>query len=69
MNSEECRDETQADLDNMAYKWTQEWFLKFSINKFYGLNNKKYPLCINGKQLVESDFKRNLGKMFSTRLE
>jgi ribonucleases P/MRP protein subunit RPP40 len=35
----------------------------------YGYNNKKYPLYINGKQLVESDLERDLGIMFSTSLK
>jgi hypothetical protein len=35
----------------------------------YGFKNKKYPLYINGKQLVESDLKRDLGIMFSTSLK
>jgi hypothetical protein len=34
----------------------------------YGFKNKKYPLYINGKQLVESDLERDLGIMFSTCL-
>jgi hypothetical protein len=72
INSEECRDKIQADLDN-AYKWTLEWLLKFNIDKclvvHYGFNNKKYLLYINGKQLVESDLERDLGIMFSTSLK
>jgi ribonuclease P/MRP protein subunit RPP40 len=72
INSEECRGKIQADLDN-AFKWTQEWLLKFSIDKclvmHYGFNNKKYPLYINGRQLVESDLERDLGIMFSTSLK
>jgi hypothetical protein len=32
MNSEECRGKIQSDLDN-AYEWTQEWLLKFNIDK------------------------------------
>ena len=72
MNSEECCGKIQADLDN-AYEWTQEWLLKFNIDKcyvmHYGFNNKKYPLYINGKQLVESDLERDLGIMFSTSLK
>ena len=47
--------------------------LKFNIDKclvmHYGFNNKKYPLYINGKQLVESDLERDLGIMFSTSLK
>jgi len=35
----------------------------------YGFNNKKYPLYINGKQLVEFDLERVLGIMFSTSLK
>jgi hypothetical protein len=42
----------------------QEWLLKFNIDKclvmHYGFNNKKYPLYINGKQLVESDLKGDI---------
>ena len=72
INSEECRGKIQADLDN-AFKWTQEWLLKFNIDKclvkHYGFNNKKYLLYINGKQLVESDLERDLGIMFSTSLK
>ena len=44
---------------------SEEWLLKFNIDKFlvmhYGLKNRKYPLYINGKQLVEFDFERDLG--------
>jgi len=44
INSENCRGRIQDDLDN-AYKWTQEWLLKFNIDKClvmnYGFNNKK----------------------------
>jgi ribonucleases P/MRP protein subunit RPP40 len=72
INSEECRGKVQADQDN-AFKWTQKWLLKFNIDKclamHYGFNNKKYPLYINGKQLVESDLERDLGIMFSTSLK
>jgi hypothetical protein len=35
----------------------------------YGFNNKKYPLYINGKLLVEYDLERDLGIMFSTSLK
>ena len=56
-----------------AYKWTQEWLLKFTIDKclvmHYGFNNKKYPHYINGKQLFESDLERDLGIMFSASLK
>jgi hypothetical protein len=44
MNSEECRDKIKAELDD-AYKWTQQWLLKFNLDKclvmHYGFNNKK----------------------------
>ena len=62
----------QNDLDN-AYKWSQDWLLKFNVNKcvvmHYGHNNTKCPLYINGKQLVESDMERDLGVIFSTNLK
>lgn len=36
--------------------------IKFNIKKFlvmyYGINNKKYSLHINGKQFAESDLER-----------
>ena len=36
---------------------------------YYGSNNKKYPLFIDGKQLIESNRERDLGLLFSTNLK
>jgi hypothetical protein len=62
----------QYDLDR-AYEWTQNWLLKFNINKcvvmHFGTNNKKQQYHINGIQLAESDMERDLGVIFSTNLK
>jgi ribonuclease P/MRP protein subunit RPP40 len=53
--SDESTINLQVDL-NSAFKWTQDWLVKFNIAKcmvmHYGSNNKKSPLFINGQQLI-----------------
>ncbi len=72
MISEDCATKLQSDLDR-AFKWTQVWLLKFNIKKcvvmYYGHNNKKSPLYIEGEQLAESETERDLGVIFSTNLK
>jgi hypothetical protein len=72
MVTDDCVQKLQHDLDN-AFKWTQDWLLKFNIDKcvvmHYGHNNKKNILCIDGNALAESDMERDLGVIFSTNLK
>ena len=72
IDSVECVRSVQSDLD-IAFKWSQDWLLKFNINKcavmHYGSNNKKYPLFIDGNQLIVSENERDLGVLFSTNLK
>ena len=57
----------QSDLDS-AFKWTQEWLVKFNIEKcivmHYGSNNEKSPLFINGQQLITTESESDLGFIF-----
>jgi len=70
--SMECLNGLQSDLDK-AFEWTQKWLLKFNVSKcvvmHYGSNNKKSPLYIDGKQLLESDMEKDLGVIFTTNLK
>ena len=72
MVSEDSIRRIQDDLEK-AFEWTQDWLLKFNVNKcvvmHYGSNNKKSPLYIDGKQLNESSLERDLGVIFSTNLK
>ncbi|XP_065642281.1 uncharacterized protein LOC136073916 [Hydra vulgaris] len=72
VKSDLCVKEIQSDL-NKAFKWTQDWLLKFNINKcvvmHYGSTNKNYPLFINGIQLHDSKSERGLGLTFSANLK
>ena len=72
MNSDECVTNLQKDLDR-AFKWTQDWLLKFNPNKcvvmHYGQNNRRSPLYIDGHQLAESEIEKDVGVMFSTNLK
>ena len=72
MNTAFSANEIQKDLD-IAFQWTQDWLLKFNINKcvvmHYGPNNEKHPFFIDGIQLLESDSERDLGVIFNTNLK
>jgi hypothetical protein len=72
ITSDECVLNLQSDL-NRAFKWTQDWLLKFNTSKcvvmHYGHNNKKIPLYIDGKQLNESEAEKDLGVIFCTNLK
>ena len=72
MVSVDCVQKIQNDLDR-AFKWTQDWLLKFNVNKcivmHYGSNNEKGPIYIDGIQLTESTTERDLGVIFSTNLK
>ena len=72
VNTDCCVNAIQEDLD-IAFKWTQDWLLKFNINKcvvmHYGSNNEKRPLYINGVQLIQSESERGLGVIFNTNLK
>lgn len=72
ISSVDSRIKLQEDLDR-AYEWTQDWLLKFNVNKcvvmHYGANNQKYQYHINGIPLAESEMERDLGVIFSTNLK
>ena len=70
--NEESTLSLQSDLD-LAFKWTQDWLVKFNIAKcmvmHYGHNNKKSPLFIDGQQLNTTESERDLGVIFSNNLK
>ena len=67
-----CHLSLQSDLD-LAFKWTQDWLVKFNISKcmvvHFGRNNKKSPLYINEQKLNIIDSESDLGVIFSSNLK